>query len=89
MAATTHGRSCGAVAALPPVAYCVPPSLPPPRRSYHCNLNILLGKMRAAGGAIKWADVAALKSELEAQVCGACLPGGLRRACDGPTAGTT
>ncbi|KAL4447374.1 hypothetical protein ABPG77_007407 [Micractinium sp. CCAP 211/92] len=35
---------------------------------YHCNLNILLGKMRAGGGLIKWADVNALKAELEAQV---------------------
>ena len=35
---------------------------------YHCNLNILLGKMRGSGGAIKWADVGALKAELEAQV---------------------
>jgi len=34
---------------------------------YHCNLNILLGKMRGAGGIIKWADVGALKAELEAQ----------------------
>lgn len=38
-------------------------------RRYHCNLNILLGKMRGSGGAIKWADVGALKAELEAQVC--------------------
>ena len=36
--------------------------------SYHCNLNILLGKLRGGGGAIKWADVGALKAELEAQV---------------------
>jgi hypothetical protein len=36
---------------------------------YHCNLNILLGKMRGGGGIIKWADVATLKTELEAQAC--------------------
>jgi hypothetical protein len=51
-------------------------------RRYHLNLNILLGKLRGAGGIIKWADVAALKAELEAQVCGGtdgcccCLCGG-------------
>ncbi len=51
----------------------LPPNLPftagRPGR-YHCNLNILLGKMRAGGGLIKWADVNALKAELEAQVGG-------------------
>lgn len=48
--------------------YCIPTSaLPCLPCSYHLNLNILLGKMRAAGGAIKWADVNALKAELEAQ----------------------
>jgi hypothetical protein len=41
---------------------------------YHCNLNILLGKLRSGGGTIKWADVAAVKAELEAQVGGSAMP---------------
>lgn len=45
---------------------------------YHCNLNILLGKMRGSGGVIKWADVGALKAELEVQVRGGA--GSSRRA---------
>lgn len=52
--------------ARPPLTH----TTPGPPGSYHCNLNILLGKMRAGGGAIKWADVNALKAELEAQVGG-------------------
>lgn len=41
---------------------------------YHCNLNILLGKLRGGGGIVKWADVAALKAELEAQARPAATP---------------
>ena len=36
--------------------------------SYFCNLNILLGKIRGSSSLMKWADAAALKAELEAQV---------------------
>lgn len=73
---------CGAVALLPlraiataagwlPAAITIHPggTLLLPCR-YHCNLNILLGKLRSGGGTIKWADVAAVKAELEAQVGG-------------------
>ena len=58
---------------------------------YHCNLNILLGQARQHGQ-LKWADVAAVRVELNTQVGGGGGRGlrawggvGARCACGAPT----
>ena len=72
-------RCCGCLLR-PADPRSLPGGLPPPvrARSYHCNMNVLLGKARTVGQ-VKWADMAVVRAELDKQVSEGVVA--LRVAC--------